>query len=244
MSTPRVSPAMRALMRKELREYREHRMILFTAVLLPLAFLILPLIALVALPDTAKPREVDIAVGQAIFTLFLTPIIVPATMAAFAVIGERDQGTLEPVLTLPLNDRQVLAGKLIPIVVPATLMAWGVYAGNMTLVAIFVHSPARGPALDPMWAVGVLGLAPFLALFSTLVGMTISSRARDIRIAEHLSGLVLFPALGPFLLVASQTVPVNLLTWSVYVTVVAAVDAVLLGLAFRLFQRERTLAMA
>jgi ABC-2 type transport system permease protein len=237
-----VSPAVKALMRKELREYRNHRMILISAILLPLAFLFLPMVALVALPADATPTKINLAVGQAIFCFFLTPIIIPATMAAFSVIGERDQGTLEPVLTLPLTDRQFLAGKMAPIVSAATLMAWGVYAGYMLFAALLVHGPARAAAMDPTWTVGILAMAPALALFSTLVGMTISARARDIRVAEHMSGLVLFPGLAPILLIASRTVPVNLLTWAVFFTVVASLDATLMALALRLFVRERALA--
>jgi hypothetical protein len=41
----------------------------------------------------------------------LTPVLVPATMSAFSVVGEREQGTLEPVLTTPVSRSELLTGK-------------------------------------------------------------------------------------------------------------------------------------
>ncbi len=103
MSVITVAPPVRALIRKELREFRHHRMILMTATVLPIAFLVLPILNLVFFDAVRSPGGVDVAVGQAMFCFFLTPVIVPAALAAYAIIGERDQGTLEPLLTLPLS---------------------------------------------------------------------------------------------------------------------------------------------
>ena len=38
-------------------------------------------------------------VGGAGLTFFLVPLILPTVIAGYAVVGEREQGTLEPVLT-------------------------------------------------------------------------------------------------------------------------------------------------
>jgi uncharacterized membrane protein YozB (DUF420 family) len=48
-----VAPPVKALIRKELREYRNHRMIVLTATVLPIVFLILPVVNL-ALFDPQK----------------------------------------------------------------------------------------------------------------------------------------------------------------------------------------------
>jgi ABC-2 type transport system permease protein len=237
-----VTPPVRALIRKELREYRHHRMIVLTATVLPVVFLILPIVNLAFYDSKSAVGGVNVAVGQAMFCFFLAPVIIPATMAAFAVIGERDQGTLEPLMTLPLSDREFLAGKLLAIVGPTVAASFTIYAGYMVFVLAVVHGEVRGPVLDWTWPFGFVLLTPALATFSTLVGMAFSSRAKDIRVAEHLSGLVLLPLMLPVMLIVTRTVPANLVTWLAFCGVLVVADALLFRVALRAFDRERAIS--
>ena len=239
-----VAPPIRALIRKELREYRHHRMILMTATVLPIVFLILPIANLVVFDPEKSIGGVNLAVGQAMFCFFLSPVIIPATMSAFSVIGERDQGTLEPLLTLPLSDAQFLAGKVLAIVAPTVAASFVIYLAYMSVVVAVAHGPVRGAALDWTWPLGFVLLAPALALFSTLTGMAFSARAKDIRVAEHLSGLVLLPAMLPVMLVVTRTIEPGVLTWTVFFVAVAALDFGIWRLALRAFDRERSISTA
>ncbi|HML98180.1 MAG TPA: ABC transporter permease subunit [Tepidiformaceae bacterium] len=244
MSLVAVAPPVRALVRKEWREFRHHRMILMTATILPIAFLVLPILNLVFFDLDRAPGGVNLAVGQAMFCFFLTPVIVPATMAAYGVVGERDQGTLEPLLTLPMTDRQFVAGKALAIVAPTIAMTFGIYTAYMGVVVAAVHSEVRDPALDWTWTFGLVLMTPLLALFSTLIGMTFSARAKDVRVAEHLSGLVLLPGMLPILLVVTRTIPATVVTWLVFAALVAAVDLLLWRGAAQGFDRERAISTA
>lgn len=239
-----VAPPIRALIRKELREYRHHRMILMTATVLPIVFLILPIANLVVFDPEKSIGGVNLAVGQAMFCFFLSPVIIPATMSAFSVIGERDQGALEPLLTLPLSDAQFLAGKVLAIVAPTVAASFVIYLAYMSVVVAVAHGPVRGAALDWTWPLGFVLLAPALALFSTLTGMAFSARAKDIRVAEHLSGLVLLPAMLPVMLVVTRTIEPSVLTWTVFFVAVAALDFGIWRLALRAFDRERAISTA
>ncbi len=239
-----VAPPVRALIRKELREYRHHRMIVMTATVLPIVFLILPIANLVVFDPEKSIGGVNLAVGQAMFCFFLSPVIIPATMSAFAVIGERDQGTLEPLLTLPLTDAQFLAGKVLAIMAPTVAASFAIYAAYMSVVFGTAHGPVRSAALDWTWPLGFVLLTPALALFSTLTGMAFSARAKDIRVAEHLSGLVLLPAMLPVMLVVTRTIEPSVLTWGVFFTTVLALDFGIWRLALRAFDRERAISTA
>ena len=239
-----VAPPVRALIRKELREYRHHRMIVMTATVLPIVFLILPIANLVVFDPEKSIGGVNLAVGQAMFCFFLSPVIIPATMSAFSVIGERDQGTLEPLLTLPLSDAQFLAGKVLAIVVPTVTASFAIYIAYMSVVVAVSQGPVRDAALDWTWPLGFLLLTPALALFSTLTGMAFSARAKDIRVAEHLSGLVLLPAMLPVMLVVTRTIEPSMLTWAVFFAAVGAIDFGIWRLALRAFDRERAISTA
>jgi ABC-2 type transport system permease protein len=244
MTLVAANPAVMALARKELRELRRHRMIVITAAVLPLAFLVLPILNLLLYDPGRAIGGPDFAVGQAMFCFFLTPVIMPATMAAYGIIGERDQGTLEPLLTLPLTDRQLLAGKVTAILIPTLTASFGIFFAYMLVVVAAVAEPVRSPALDWTWPLGLLLTGPLLALFSTLTGLIFSARARDVRVAEHLSGLVLLPSMLPVLLIVTRTVEPSLLTWLLFATGTALVDAALWRLAVRAFDRERAISTA
>ena len=242
MSLLTIQPPVRALARKELRELRRHRMIVLTATILPVAFLVLPVLNLLFYDPARAIGGPDFAVGQAMFCFFLTPVIMPATMAAYGIIGERDQGTLEPLLTLPLSDRQLLAGKVVAILVPTLAASFGIFILYMAIVAAVVEPPVRGPALDPAWPLGMLLAAPLLALFSTLTGLFFSARSKDVRIAEHLSGLILLPSMLPVLLVVTRTIEPTLAAWATMAGVLAAIDAALWRVVVRAFDRERAIS--
>ncbi len=244
MIAPVLAPPVRALARKELRELRRHRLIVVTAAILPVAFLVLPVANLLFYDPARAIGGPDFAVGQAMFCFFLTPVIMPATMAAYGIIGERDQGTLEPLLTLPLTDRQLLAGKALAVLIPTLAASLGIFIVYMVIVAAVVEPPVRAPALDWTWPFGMLLTSPLLALFSTLAGLYFSSRARDVRVAEHLSGLVLLPSMLPVLLLVTRTIEPTVLAWLTFSAAVAAIDALLWRSVQRAFDRERAIRTA
>lgn len=239
-----LAPVVRALVAREFREYRHHRSILVTALGLPLVFLFLPALYLASFGPDATAEQARFAVGQAVFTLFLTPVIVPAAMAAYSIIGEKETGTLEPVLTLPLTDHQFLQAKIIAIVTPAAVIALSVFAGYYLIGLLAFENPVRSEALSFNWAFGVVLMTVPLALYSTLVGMNISARSKDLRVAEQLAGLIILPTLVPISLVTFQVLPTGMATWLGFLGLVVAVDLLLLRIAYRMFERERIIAMA
>ncbi len=93
-----------ALIRKEFTEYRRNKLIVVTMTLLPAAFLFVAARAAFALPAHASPAVLRAVFGQARLFLLIVPLFLPSTIAAYSVIGEREQGALEPVLTTPATD--------------------------------------------------------------------------------------------------------------------------------------------
>ena len=38
--------------------------------------------------------------------MLVIPAVIPSTLASYSVVGEHDQGTLEPVLTTPIRSEE------------------------------------------------------------------------------------------------------------------------------------------
>ena len=83
----------------------------------------------------------------------LMPIAIASTAAAFSIVGEKQQRTLEPILATPITDRQLLLGKLLACVGPTVARHLGGgpdrHPGGRSGVRVARHGhAAAGPLLD------------------------------------------------------------------------------------------------
>jgi ABC-type transport system involved in multi-copper enzyme maturation permease subunit len=126
----------RAIFRKELREYRRNRTIVTGMAILPLLFLIQPLVAVLNLGASASG---GLAHEHELLYLLAIPALVSATLASYSVVGERQQGTLEPVLGTPIRREEFLLGKALASFVPSVAISYAVYAFFLAVVEIFAQ---------------------------------------------------------------------------------------------------------
>jgi len=174
--------------------------------ILPLIFLIQPLIEVFALPASASGtlRHED-----ALLYLLGIPALVPAYVAAYAVVGERQQGTLEPVLTTPIRREEFLLGKALAAVVPSVAVAYAVYA-VLASVGLFAHPAVASALLQGPEILAQLLFTPLLAGWSTWVGIAISTRSSDIRVAQQLGLLASLPSVAVTSLIAFNVIHATL----------------------------------
>lgn len=236
-----MNDQVRAVMRKEFREYQRNRMILLTMGLLPVFFLGVPLAGALALRGDAPQTAYDVAVGQAMLLFFIVPTILPTTVAAYSVIGEREQGTLEPVLTTPVRHADLLLGKALAATVPAVLLAWSFFGVFVVLVRLYAAPQVVELVWQPSSFVAQLLIDPVLALSAITIGLIISARSSDIRVAQQLSGLAMLPVF-----VAASLAAFRVIVPTVPLFVVSALILGLANLAawrvlLRLFDAERLL---
>ena len=112
----------------------------------PLIFLIQPLVVVFALPgvgSAASSRS-----GTCCSTCSGIPVLAPAMLAAYAVAGERQQGSLEPVLTTPIRREEFLLGKALAALVPSVAIAYVVYAVFLACVALFAQPAVAAAVLQ------------------------------------------------------------------------------------------------
>ena len=180
----------RAILRKELREYRHNGFIIWTMAIFPLIFLIQPLVVVFALPASAST---DLSREHLLLYMLGIPAIVPAAVAAYSVVGERQQGTLEPVLTTPVRREEFLLGKALAALVPSVTVAYAVYAVFLACVGLFARPAVASSLLRAPDLLAQLLFTPLLAGWSIWVGIAISARACDLRVAHQLGILASLP---------------------------------------------------
>jgi ABC-2 type transport system permease protein len=186
MSTTRV----RAILRKELRDYRRNRAIVITMAVVPLIFLIEPLIQIFNLPASSAGTLLH---KHPLLYMLGIPAITPALIAAASVVGERQQGTLEPVLTTPIRREELILGKALAALAPALAVSYVVFGLAVASIELFAQAPVASAVLRGPELLAQVLFTPLLATWSIWVAMAISARSSDFRAAQQLSTLASLP---------------------------------------------------
>jgi ABC-type transport system involved in multi-copper enzyme maturation permease subunit len=183
----------RAIFCKELREYRRNRQIVVSMAVLPLVFSVYPSIEILALPASAS----GVLLGrQPLVYMLALPAIVPAVVAAYAVAGERQQDTLEPVLTTPIGREEFLLGKALAALVPSLAVSYGVFGVFVAAMELFAQPPVAAALLRGPGLLAELLFIPLFAALSIWAGIAISARSSDPRVATQLSVLASAPLIA------------------------------------------------
>jgi ABC-type transport system involved in multi-copper enzyme maturation permease subunit len=197
----------RAVIRKELREYRRNGSIVLTMALVPLVFVVPLLIEVPTLPASASVAFLH---GDPLAYLLGIPALVPAAVAAYSVVGEREQGTLEPVLTTPIRREELLLGKALASMVPSLAISYLVYAFFLGWVELLARPPVASAILRGPVLVAQVLFTPLLVAWSIWVGTAISTRAGDFRVAQQLGTLASLPVIAVTSLIAFNAIHATL----------------------------------
>ncbi|MGB9111232.1 MAG: ABC transporter permease subunit [Acidimicrobiales bacterium] len=196
-----------AIFRKELREYRHNGNIVYAMAIFPTIFLIQPLISAFTVPSSASA---SLDHEHSLLYMLAIPVLVPATLASYSIVGERLQGTLEPVLSTPIRREELLLGKALAAFVPSVVISYGVFALFVALVELFAHPGVASALIRGPDLLAQLIFTPLLATWSIWVGIAVSTRSSDPRNAGQLSLLASLPAVAVTTLIAFNVIPANL----------------------------------
>ena len=235
MSGERIS----AVVRKELRDFRRNRFLVGTMAVLPLIFLVSPMITLLQIPATTPVSVVHHAVGGSSLLLFVVPAVIPPIMAAYSVIGERDQGTLEPFLTTPIQREELLLAKAIAVFLPSATVAFAIYLAFALTIRFGAAHVVSAAVWHTPQIVAQLVFTPLIAIWAVWVGIAMSVRARDVRVAQQLATLASLPAIGITALITFRVVTPSVRLAVALALVLLVIDIRAWRFVSKLFDRER-----
>jgi ABC-2 type transport system permease protein len=229
---------------------------LFTILLPPLLFVVIPLFYLQLGGNWSRAGALHVPSLQGLtvheytqgligttFSNFyiLLSMIVPSTIAAYSIIGEKSSHTLEPLLATPVRRWQLLAGKILSALLPAVVLTW--VSGGLFIaeLAIFTDANVVAHVVTQGWLILFIADAPLLGLIAISVMTAISSRVNDTRTAQQLSIWAVVPIAGIILGELSGQFELTVLVAVVASLILIPVAALLTRGAAQLFQREAML---
>lgn len=256
----------RTIISKEWAEVFKNRLVLFSVIFLPLILTALPLATIWGMSrfpastnTSVSPEEMeffgDLCVGLGenecvmVYTLSLytllfmiLPVMIPVTIAAYSIVGEKATRSLEPLLATPITNIELLSGKAIAAIVPAILATWLAYMVYAIGAAIMLGAELTlAYVFAPAWVLAIFVVGPLMTFLSVSIAIMVSARVTDPRVAEQLSGLVVLPII---LLLVGQSVGWIVVSRDmIYLigVIVLILDIVLGFITIKSFQRETIL---
>lgn len=216
------------------------------------AIILFPLVAAVSLPrvivfahgrNRAMPASMLPALLQSFLFFFMIAVTtLPTAIAAYSLVGEKVERSLEPMLATPISVASVLVGKMIAAVVPTLLSVW-----TSCIVFMVLANRAVAPILGRGWFpqtetwVQLLVLMPLVALMTVNIDILVSARVGDVRSAQQIAGLTTLPFAAIYVAAEMGSVTLDTTTLLRMAVLVAMVAAGTLAIARRTFDREEIL---
>jgi ABC-2 type transport system permease protein len=217
-----------------------------------LTLLLFPL--LVALGLSAVLRYSGIGAGRVpasvvpglldafLFFFVVGAAILPTAIAAYSLVGEKVERSLEPLLATPVSEGEILLAKSLAAFLPSIGATWIGAVLFMTLADLTTRTEL-GHAYFPNTsaAIMLLVLAPLASWLGVGVSVLVSARAVDVRTAQQVGALPSLPFAA--LYVAAEVGAIRLDWVSLVIVCVVLVAAVvgLLVAARATFNREEIL---
>ena len=259
---PERADLVRAVCVREWREALGNKLLVGMTLLPPIVILAAGIVA-VAAAAVNPPSERDVqalyaaapaiqgldpkeAIQGFIATYFLIlfmliPTVVPLTMAIYSVIGEKSARTLEPLLAAPVGVGELLFAKSLASTVPSVIVTWIAYAIYLVSVRSLGSTAAVNAVTAPRWILAIVVMVPLLTLLSVNLGILISTRVNDVRVAQQIGGLVVVPVVGLGIAQVTGRVVLDNASFIMFSALLVAADIAVFLFARLAFQRENIL---
>jgi ABC-2 type transport system permease protein len=229
---------------KELKVFRRKKSIIYSITVLPLLIAVSFSLYInhIAASSSGLPSDISLGLNSITYFFVVLAAVLPASISAYSIVGEKVEKSLEPLLATPSTDGEILLGKSIAAFVPPVLATWLGASIFMADTDYATHA-LLSHYYFPNWSAGVmlLLLAPLAAIFSIETGVITSSRVSDVRVANQIGGLMFIPFMGVFLAGVEGLFPFNAVNLLIFSVVVIIVDVALFLVSISTFKREEIL---
>jgi ABC-type Na+ efflux pump permease subunit len=265
-----------AIARKDLMEVRQNKAAWGPAIIVPLIFAVIMPLAFVVLPQVMPVADVERELGdiqtllnnlppnllaifdglklEQMFVVYMTaflfapmflimPLMFASVVGADSFAGERERKTMEALLYAPTSDLELFLGKVLASVLPAIGLSW-----LADLVYIVVVNAASFPLfgkiwfpLAPWWPM-MFWLTPALAVLGISATVLVSSRVKTFMEAYQMSAALVVLVLGLLAGQISGILILGVTTVMVIGTIVWLADAALIYVAVSNFKRSSLIA--
>lgn len=245
-----LRPEVQVLFWKEIRQLTRSRGAVLSSLFLPVMLLIIAagvqllsprdgggtsVVAAGSMPGLTDLKDLQEFFLYTTFPVFyvLSGLMTPSLAATYTVVGERERGSLELLMALPVTVGEILMAKLGANLALATATVLPFFAINAGLVLTLGHA-------GPLYVLGALLLLLSGLAASVGVSLFLALVARDFRTSNNLSGIFVVPAM--ILTVACVTLVPGLARFIVLAALLLVMAAATVAFCLRWLTFERYLS--
>jgi len=179
---------------------------------------------------------------QLIVFLLIISAMVPSLIAPSSILMEKENNTLEPLLATPIKTSELLLGKTLTALIPAfaiSTISFIILTVVVDITAFIKLGYAPLPTVE--WVIVAFILSPVLSFIITMASVIVSSKSTDIKSAQGIGAVVIFPV---YLIIGLQLAGLFLLniTFLLIGCMVLLVSCpFILKMAVKIFDRENIL---
>ena len=253
---------------KDWKEIYKNKEILLPVIILPLLFAILfPIILLVIMlniPADEMTNGLDMVLG--IFPSFegedaglkmslwfgvnlmmkpmflFVPMVVTMVVAGDSFAGEKERKTIESLLILPISDKELILGKVFSAFIPGIIATWVSFGVFQLIVGFFTFEVFGYFIIGLDWYLLVFLFAPLFSIFSIILMIINSSRAKDAKSAQNISVIIIFPIIALFFTQMTSVFILNDMNILILSGVMALLDLLMIYLGGKQLNRDRLIS--
>ena len=172
----------------------------------------------------------------------LLPTLISNVTAAASFVGEREQKTIEGLLYTPLNQQELLLGKIVASFAPATIITWlsvMVYGVILDTLGYRIFGRVIFPNLA--WVLLSVIVMPLVSFLSTLLVVAMSQHMKTTKAAQSVSLVILVPFVGIIISQASSSISLGIGMTAIMGAVILLIDIMLFCFISKHFKSETLL---
>ncbi|MDE3101939.1 MAG: ABC transporter permease [Chloroflexota bacterium] len=208
-------------------------------------FVVIPLFFVLSDRDPGRGAGGDLRIVALALQSVFFPALSGVALIASTFVAEKENGTLVPLLAAPIQDRDIVLGKLVGMLVPVMAACCFTLAAAYALAGYRYGAERVTRILTPELVYALVVLALLFVITAGSVTMIVAARVRSSRAAQQLAGLIIALSAALFLGLGFAAIQIGQ-GWALVAVGVGLVafDAAALEIAQRMWQRGEVLARA
>lgn len=187
-----------------------------------------------------KHQIIYVVINYMFGSIFLLiPCLNAMMIALHSFVGEKERRTMETLLFSPITIKDLFIGKVLAAFIPAivitlvSFLLFGIITTSLTYKMFgFLIFP------NANWIVLILWVVPLITIFTILVNVFVSARAKGFQEAQQLGGILILPIMGLFVGQATGFLVMNPMLLAIVGVIILFLNAILLKLVTKYNDRN------
>lgn len=200
------------------------------------------------LPATVLPHTINDSyrITYAIFMYFfipffiLIPVLISTILASSSFTGEKERKTIEGLLFTPLNNLELILGKILAVAIPSVLITWIsiiVYGIIININSIKIIDKMIFPNFN--WVLITLFIVPLITFLSISLVVAVSHRVKTSKSAQSVSMLLILPIIGFLISQASGVILFGTIISLILIVILGILDFIVYFMISKMFNRDK-----